>query len=180
MGECVFGLALWKRLKLDQIFERLQEQGREEISWADMFCVSAVARMCQPSSELAIAESWYEKTALEDLLGIGVDKVNESRLYRTLDHILGHKDDVCKHLQGRYAEWFGSKFDFLFYDITRTYFEGQARRMIKRNMGTAGIDGRTVNRYVLGRSSIPKDCQLGMKYSTETAKMLRRLNRWSS
>ena len=124
-GDVYLGLALWKRLKLDQIFERLQEQGREEISWADMFCVLTVARMCQPSSELAIAESWYEKTALEDLLGIGVDKVNESRLYRSLDHILGHKDDVCKHLQDRYSEWFGSKFDFLFYDITSTYFEGQ-------------------------------------------------------
>ena len=126
-GDVYLGLALWKRLKLDQIFEKLQEQGREEIAWADMFSVLAIARMCQPSSELAIAESWYEKTALEDLLGIGVDKVNESRLYRSLDHILPHKDEICKHLQDRYAEWFGSKFDFLFYDITSTYFEGQAQ-----------------------------------------------------
>jgi transposase len=124
-GDVYLGLALWKRLKLDQIFERLQKEGREEISWADMFCVLAVARLCQPSSELAIAESWYEKTALEDLLGISVEKVNESRLYRSLDYLLPHKDDVCKHLQDRYAEWFGSKFDFLFYDITSTYFEGQ-------------------------------------------------------
>jgi len=124
-GDVYLGLALWKRLKLDQIFEKLQKQGREEISWADMFSVLAIARMCQPSSELAIAENWYEKTALEDLLGIGVDKVNESRLYRSLDHILPHKDDICKHLQDRYAEWFGAKFDFLFYDITSTYFEGQ-------------------------------------------------------
>jgi transposase len=124
-GDVYLGLALWKRLKLDQIFEKLQEQGREEISWADMFSVLAIARMCQPSSELAIAESWYEKTALEDLLGISVEKVNESRLYRSLDQLLPHKDDICKHLQDRYAEWFGSKFDFLFYDITSTYFEGQ-------------------------------------------------------
>jgi transposase len=116
---------LWKRLKLDQLFETLQEEGREEVSWADMFCVLTVARLCQPSSELAIAESWYEKTALEDLLGIGAAKVNESRLYRSLDRLLPHKDAVCKHLQDRYSEWFGSKFDFLFYDITSTYFEGQ-------------------------------------------------------
>lgn len=124
-GDVYLGLALWKRLKLDQIFEKLQEPGREEISWANMFSVLAIARMCQPSSELAIAESWYEKTALEDLLGIGVEKVNESRLYRSLDHLLPHKDEICKHLQDQYAEWFGSKFDFLFYDITSTYFEGQ-------------------------------------------------------
>jgi transposase len=126
-GDVYLGLALWKRLKLDQIFEKLQKEGREEISWSDMFSVLAIARMCQPSSELAIAESWYEKTALEDLLGISVNKVNESRLYRSLDHILVHKDEICKHLQDRYTEWFGSKFDFLFYDITSTYFEGQAQ-----------------------------------------------------
>jgi transposase len=124
-GDVYLGLVLWKRLKLDEIFEKLQGEGREDVAWADMFCVLAVARVCQPSSELAIAESWYEKTALEDLLGVGVDKVNESRLYRSLDHLLPHKDEICKHLQGRYSEWFGSKFDFLFYDITSTYFEGQ-------------------------------------------------------
>ena len=124
-GDVYLGLVLWKRLKLDEIFEKLQGEGREDVAWADMFCVLAVARLCQPSSELAIAESWYEKTALEDLLGVGVDKVNESRLYRSLDHLLPHKDAICKHLQDRYSEWFGSKFDFLFYDITSTYFEGQ-------------------------------------------------------
>ena len=123
-GEVYLGLAVWKRLKLDDIFEKLQEEGWEEIHWADMFAVLSIARFCQPSSELAIAESWYEKTALEDLMGISVEKVNEDRLYRGLDKILSHKDDVCKHLQERYTEWFGSKFDFLFYDVTSAYFEG--------------------------------------------------------
>lgn len=124
-GSVYLGMILWKRLKLDDIFEKLQEEGREEISWAEMFAVLTIARFCKPSSELAIAESWYEKTALEDLLGIGVEKVNDDRLYRALDKILPHKDEVCKHLQERYTEWFGSKFDFLFYDVTSTYFEGE-------------------------------------------------------
>ena len=106
-GDVHLGLALWRRLKLDEIFEKLQGVGREEIAWADVFCVLAVARICQPSSELAIAESWYEKTALEDLLGIHSGKVNDDRLYRALDHLLPHKDDICKHLQDRYSEWFG-------------------------------------------------------------------------
>ena len=138
-GSVYLGVILWKRLKLDDIFKKPQEEGREEISWADMFCVLTIARFCKPSSELAIAESWYEKTALEDLLGICVEKVNDDRLYRGLDEILPYKDQVCKHLQERYAEWFGSKFDFLFYDVTSTYFEGdcahnpQAKRGYSRD-----------------------------------------------
>ena len=123
-GSVYLGMILWKRLKLDDIFEKLQEAVGEEIHWADMFAVLSIARFCRPSSELAIAESWNEKTALEDLMGISVEKVNEDRLYRGLDEILPHKDEVCKHLQERYTEWFGSKFDFLFYDVTSTYFEG--------------------------------------------------------
>lgn len=124
-GDVYLGLALWKRLRLDDIFDELQPEGQEDIAWKDMFCLSTLARFCQPSSELAIAEGWYEKTALEDLLGIPAEKVNDDRLYRTLDKLLPHKDKVSKHLQDRYAEWFGSDFDFLFYDITSTYFEGQ-------------------------------------------------------
>jgi transposase len=127
-GDVYLGLALWKRLKLDDIFDKLQEEGREDIPWARMFCVTTLARFCSPSSELAIAEGWYEKTALEDLLGIPVEKIDDNRLYRTLDKLLPHKDDISCHLQDRYAEWFGSDFDFLFYDITSTYFEGQCAK----------------------------------------------------
>lgn len=123
-GDVYLGLILWKRLQLDKIFERLQATGREEIEWEKIFCLLTVARMCCPSSELKIAESWYEKTALGDLIGVCEEKVNDDRLYRGLDQVLPHKDEVCKYLQERYTEWFGSKFEFLFYDVTSTYFEG--------------------------------------------------------
>jgi transposase len=86
-----------------------------------------LARFCAPSSELQIAESWYGKTALDDLLGATGDKISEDRLYRALDALLPYKDEICRHLQRRYGELFGCSFDFLFYDITSTYFEGSAK-----------------------------------------------------
>lgn len=124
-GDTYLGLLLWKKLELDKIFKEAQPAGYEEIEWKAMFCLSVLARFCAPSSELEIAESWYEKTMLPDILGIPVEKVNDDRLYRTLDQILPHKDEVCKHLQKRYEDLFGTKFDFLLYDVTSTYFEGQ-------------------------------------------------------
>lgn len=127
-GDIYLGLILWKKLKLDEIFERLQEKGKEDVEWDIMFCITALARFCNPSSDLAISESWYEKTALEDFTGVAVEKVNESRLYRTLDRIVEHKDEVCKNLQERYRDWFGTDFEFLIYDITSTYFEGQGKK----------------------------------------------------
>lgn len=127
-GDVYVGLLLWNKLRLGEIFTSLEGRGREDVDWATMYCISTIARFCSPSSELAISESWYEKSVLEDLTGVSVDTVNETRLYRTLDHILPRKDEVCKHLQERYRDWFGTDFEFLIYDVTSTYFEGQAKK----------------------------------------------------
>ena len=92
-----------------------------------MASILVLGRFCAPSSELQMAEFWYGKTALDDLLGVADYKINEDRLYRALDALLPHKDALSRHLQERYGELFGSSFDFLFYDITSTYFEGTAK-----------------------------------------------------
>lgn len=126
-GDVYLGLLLWTRLGFAEFCREQMPSGREEIPWSIMAAVLVLARFCAPSSELQIAESWYGKTALEDLLGVGGDKISEDRLYRALDVLLPYKDELCGHLQKRYGELFGCSFDFLFYDITSTYFEGSAR-----------------------------------------------------
>jgi transposase len=115
--------------------------GREEIPWSIMAAVLVLARFCAPSSELQIAESWYGKTALDDLLGVKSDKIIEDRLYRALDALLPHKDELCRHLQRRYGELFGCTFDFMFYDITSSYFEGMAKANPQAKRGYSR-DGR--------------------------------------
>ncbi len=125
-GDVYLGLHLWKQLAFAEFCSEHMTEGREEIPWSVMASILVLARFCSPSSELQIAESWYKKTAMDDLLGVPGEKVNDDRLYRALDALLPHKDGLCRHLQTRYGELFGSTFDFLFYDITSTYFEGEA------------------------------------------------------
>jgi transposase len=138
-GDVYLGLRLWNHLAFAKFCAEHMTAGREEIPWSVMVSILVLARFCAPSSELKIAESWYGKTALDDLLGVPGEKVNEDRLYRALDALLPHKDELCRHLQTRYGELFGSAFDFLFYDITSTYFEGttngnpQAKRGYSRD-----------------------------------------------
>jgi transposase len=60
------------------------------------------------------------------MLGVRVAQINDARLYRGLDVVLANKDRLCTHLQARYQSWFGVDFEFLLYDVTSTYFEGQA------------------------------------------------------
>lgn len=138
-GDVYLGLLLWSKLGFARFCQEHIHTGREEVPWHIMASILVLARFCSPSSELQIAEAWYGRTALDDLLGVPPDKINDDRLYRSLDVLLPHKDVLCKHLQQRYGELFGAAFDFLFYDITSTYFEGnmygnpQAKRGYSRD-----------------------------------------------
>lgn len=126
-GDIYLSLLLWNKLGFAQFCKEHMSEGKEDIPWSIMASILVIARFCAPSSELQIAQSWYDKTALDDLLGVPTNKINGDRLYRTLDTLMPHKDDLCRHLQGRYGELFGATFDFLFYDITSTCFEGGAQ-----------------------------------------------------
>jgi hypothetical protein len=94
-----FGLEIMDCLGLDRFFSEHLPKGREEIHWATMAKVLVLCRLCDPSSELYIAEHFFEQTALSDLLGVSADKVNEDRLYRALDKVLPYKEALEKHLK---------------------------------------------------------------------------------
>ena len=146
-GECYLALSLWHRLGLDALLAELLPAGREQVGWAHTAALLTVARFCAQRSELGVAEHWYETTALEDLLGVDPASVNDDRLYRALDQLGAHKDALCAHLMTRYREWFGVRFEFLLYDVTSTYFEGEAGRNPQAQRGYSR-DQRSGNKQV--------------------------------
>jgi transposase len=127
-GDVYLALALWRGMGLEHLCEQLLPVGKERVAWASMAAVLVTARLCEPSSELHIAEDWYRRTALCDLLQLGEQQVNKDRLYRSLDHLLAHKTALEAHLARRCGELFAVQNEVLLYDVTSTYFEGQAPR----------------------------------------------------
>ncbi len=127
-GTCFLGWELWKRLELDGFFQQAMDDDPAEVPWSRVAAVLAINRLCAPGSELAIEERWYPSTALEDLLDLDEDKINDTRLYRCLDRMLPHKTKLEQHLKQRYGELFGAEFDVLLYDLTSTYVEGAAEK----------------------------------------------------
>jgi transposase len=134
-GQVYLGLSLWRRLGLHTLLREIIEPGQEEVPWDLTACILTVARFCGQRSELEVAERWYADSVLEDLLGVSLSQVNEARLYRGLDVLQQHKERLCKHLLEKYRDWFGVQFEFLLYDVTSTYFEGQALRNDKAVRG---------------------------------------------
>lgn len=124
-GNVWLGWTLWRALKLDECCARLMPGGREKVAWDSMAALHVIARLCEPSSDLHIAEDWYRKTALEDIIGVPEELVNDDRVYRALDALLPHKEEIERHLKNRLGELFDLDYDLLLYDVTSTYFEGE-------------------------------------------------------
>lgn len=124
-GAAWLGWLLWQALKLDELCNGLMPPGREAVAWGDVAAILVIGRLCEPSSELHVAEQWYRTTALEDLLQIPAESVYDERLYRTLDRLLPHKQAIEQHLVKRFGELFDLDYELLLYDVTSTYFEGQ-------------------------------------------------------
>jgi transposase len=124
-GDVWLAWGLWRMLELDQLLDELIEPGHETVSWSTMAAILTIARFCEPSSELHIADTWYRRTALEELLGVTPEQVHTDRLYKALDQLLPHKEALEKHLRERLGELFELKCQLLLYDVTSTYFEGE-------------------------------------------------------
>ena len=125
-GAVWLGWFLWRALKLDELFGVLLPSSHETVRWAEVIAILVIGRLCEPSSELHVAERWYRTTALEDLLGVCTESIYDERLYRALDRLLPHKQAIEQHLVKRLGELFDLDYDLLLYDVTSTYFEGVA------------------------------------------------------
>ncbi|MBI4189419.1 MAG: hypothetical protein HY525_02640 [Betaproteobacteria bacterium] len=104
-GQVYLALALWRACRLEQLAAGHLPAGKEEVPWEKMAAVLVAARLCEPSSELHIAEDWYRRTALRDLLQLNDALVNKDRLYRALDQWLPHKAALEAHLSRQVCDF---------------------------------------------------------------------------
>ena len=123
-GNCWLGCRLFEELQLDRFFTEHLDQHRGPESWAKVIELLVVNRLCAPGSELSVHERWFERTAMDHLLGGGPAVAGKDRLYRALDKLLPLKPALERHLGERWKDLFTADTQVLLYDLTSTYFEG--------------------------------------------------------
>ena len=123
-GNCWLACLLWKQLGLDEFWQERIDELRSDVEWSKVVKLLAVNCLIQPASEFYVHRQWFNKTAMDELLNTDYRIASKDRLYRCLDKIIKHKEDLCKHLKNRWEDMFGIEFDVLLYDLTSTYFEG--------------------------------------------------------
>jgi transposase len=134
-GNCWLGCELWRQLQLDRFWSEKLPRGRESVAWPQVLELLAVNRLIDPGSEFRLHRQWFDQSAMDVLLGQDFAVAEKDRLYRCLDRVLEHKQDLFVHLQQRWKDLFDAEFDLLLYDLTSTYMEGEAEQNPKARYG---------------------------------------------
>jgi transposase len=134
-GNCWLGCELWRQLQLDRFWLGKLPQGREGVAWPQVLELLVVNRLIEPGSEFRLHRHWFDHSAMDILLGQDFAVAEKDRLYRCLDRVLEHKQDLFVHLQQRWKDLFDAEFDLLLYDLTSTYVEGEAEQNPKARYG---------------------------------------------
>jgi transposase len=140
-GNCWLACQTWRQLELDRFWQQRLPDGRETVSWEKVLQLLVVNRLIDPGSELRVHRQWFLHSAMDELLGIDFVVAEKDRLYRCLDRILEHKQELFVWLRQRWADLFQADFEVLLYDLTSTYFEGAMEDNPKAKRGYSR-DGR--------------------------------------
>jgi transposase len=140
-GNCWLACETWRQLELDRFWRQRLPEGREAVSWEKVLQLLVVNRLLDPGSELRLHRQWFLQSAMDELLGVDFAVAEKDRLYRCLDRLLEHKQDLFVWLRQKWADLFQADFEVLLYDLTSTYFEGAMEENPKAKRGYSR-DGR--------------------------------------
>jgi transposase len=134
-GACWLGCELWHQLGLDEFWRQRLPAAREGVGWEKVLQLQVVNCLLDPGSDFRLHRQWYVDTAMDELLETDFAVAAKDRLYRCLDRVLPHKQELFVWLKQKWADLFHSDFEVLLYDLTSTYFEGEMEQNPKARRG---------------------------------------------
>ena len=134
-GNCWLACELWQQLGLDEFWQQRLPKARETVSWEKVLQLLVVNRLLDPGSEFRVHRQWFVDSAMDELLESDFAVAEKDRLYRCLDRVLKHKQDLFIWLKQKWADLFHADFEVLLYDLTSTYFEGEMEQNPKAKRG---------------------------------------------
>ena len=125
------GLWAMEQLGLEALLERLGFNGTQRA----LAMATIIARMAAPGSERASWRWLCERSALGELLGVDFERMSMMRLYRASDALLARRAAIEAHLFEQVADLFALPQTVTLYDLTNTFFEGEAAAQPKAERG---------------------------------------------
>ncbi|MBU0678829.1 MAG: IS1634 family transposase [Verrucomicrobia bacterium] len=122
-GGCWLAMELWRQLGLDGFWTPRLPASRKGTVWLNVLKTLVCYRLLDPGSEWRLHRDWFKNSALADLLGEDDSVAAKNTLYRCLDKLLEHKEQLFSFLKTQWSLLFNASYDVLLYDLTSTYFE---------------------------------------------------------
>jgi transposase len=122
-GGCYLAMELWDQLQLDNFWEERLPSSRKGTNWLNVLKTLVSYRLIDPGSEWRLHRDWFKTSAMADLLNEDDSIAAKNTLYRCLDKLCDHKDDLFTFLKTQWSQLFNASYDILLYDLTSTYFE---------------------------------------------------------
>lgn len=130
VGPVHVGHQMWRELELEQILARAGLSKRACVLTEAM----VLNRLIAPRSEHAMPD-WMRRCALEEVLHSDFSALSEAALYRNLDKLHPHREQIEAALAAREQTLFNLDDTLFLYDLTSTYFEGLAERNSQARRG---------------------------------------------
>ena len=126
-------LGLWAldQVGLPDLLARLGVNGALRTAAAGVI----VGRMAHPASERETHRWLQQRSGLGELLGVDFETVGAMQLYRASDQLVKHRDAIETHLFDRALGLFDLQPTVTLYDLTNTYFEGEASEQPQAKRG---------------------------------------------
>jgi hypothetical protein len=139
--------ALWRQWELDVLFDELLPIGDSIVPASAVVETLAIQRCVAPGSK-SLAERWFPRTALPELLGVSPEHFNNTRVHRVLDGLDECSTELMAKLPRRYVDRDGA-FAALFLDVTDTWFVGHGPELAERAKTKEGHVRRKVGIVLL-------------------------------
>jgi transposase len=172
-GAVHVGHRMWERLGLSEV---LQAAGLPERACL-LSEVMTLNRLIFPLSEHATPD-WIRRTALADILGTEFGAPNSQALYRNLDRLHPNRERIEAELAEREKNLFNLDDTLYLYDLTSTYFEGQAADNAQAHLGHARDKRSDCKQVLIGlvldREGFPKAHEVfeGNRQDRQTLKQM--------
>jgi hypothetical protein len=121
----------WQQLGIDKI---LINNGFSE-SDVQLAQTQIISRAVYPGSELATSKWIKENSAVTELTGYDIGKINKDRLYKNALKLNKIQKELEEHLSNRTNELFDIQDKIVLYDLTNTYWEGEKRNSTLAKFG---------------------------------------------
>ena len=126
-------VALWamQQVGLPALLAQLGLNSRQQAAAV----ASIIGRLAAPGSERATHRWLRDTSALGDLLEVDFENYSLMQLYRASDALMAHREAIEAHLFGAAMTLFELQPTVTLYDLTNTYFEGDAGAQEKAKRG---------------------------------------------